>query len=260
MRDFFGMIPYSEDVRHLAATRFAAGHFTERARVTRMNDVAKNIRKIRSAAGMTQEELAEKMFVTRQTISNWENGKSQPDVETLTKLAELFRIEVTELIYGKRNSYRSFQIKYIIAAAAALCVVLAWIIWEQTWYRPLTQSHTTDFANVFLPGVLYFIVKPLGFMALGVFFLSILSFGIDTRLERRTRILILIVGIVLAVLSLWIAIELILVFLAPQVLPGFIVYSWVYRSAFLKQVFLCGIPFIAGCMLFLGINKRGGRQ
>lgn len=58
-----------------------------------MNNVAKNIKKIRLESGITQEELAEKLFVTRQTISNWENGKSQPDIETLTTLAEVLSVD-----------------------------------------------------------------------------------------------------------------------------------------------------------------------
>lgn len=76
-----------------------------------MNEVAKNLKKIRVSSGMTQEELAEKMFVTRQTISNWENGKSQPDVQTLTSLADSFGVEVSELIYGRKRPYIRFQKK-----------------------------------------------------------------------------------------------------------------------------------------------------
>ena len=68
-----------------------------------MNDVAKNIKKIRTESGMTQEDLAEKMFVTRQTISNWETGKSQPDIETLTELAEVFSVTVDDLISYEKN-------------------------------------------------------------------------------------------------------------------------------------------------------------
>ena len=51
-----------------------------------MASVAKHIRALRNKRQLTQEELAEKLFVTRQTVSNWETAKSQPDVETLEKL------------------------------------------------------------------------------------------------------------------------------------------------------------------------------
>ena len=45
-----------------------------------MRDIGKNIRQLRTAKNMTQDELAEKLFVTRQTVSNYEPGKSRPDV------------------------------------------------------------------------------------------------------------------------------------------------------------------------------------
>ena len=136
-----------------------------KGKVTQMNDVAKNIRKIRDASGMTQEELAEKMFITRQTISNWENGKSQPDVETLSKLSELFSVEVTELIYGKKGSYVNFQKKYIIIAIISFCVVLLWIILDQAWRRPLSEQ--LQFINPFPLSIFNYTVKPLAFMAMG---------------------------------------------------------------------------------------------
>ena len=43
-------------------------------------ELGRRIKEYRSAAQMTQEDLAEKMFVSRQTISNWENDKSYPDI------------------------------------------------------------------------------------------------------------------------------------------------------------------------------------
>ena len=48
-----------------------------------MANISKNIKQIRIKNNMTQEELAEALFVTRQTISNYETGKSNPDVDTI---------------------------------------------------------------------------------------------------------------------------------------------------------------------------------
>ena len=47
-----------------------------------MRDIGKNIRDLRTRKDMTQDELAEKLFVTRQTVSNYETGKSRPDVDS----------------------------------------------------------------------------------------------------------------------------------------------------------------------------------
>lgn len=65
-----------------------------------MASVGKHIRRLRTAKGLTQEQLAEKLFVTRQTVSAWETGKAQPDLETLERIAAALNTEVTEVIYG----------------------------------------------------------------------------------------------------------------------------------------------------------------
>ena len=63
-------------------------------------EVGKVIRDLRTEAGMSQEELAEKAFVSRQTISNWENGKSYPDVQSLSLIAGHFGTSIDELVNG----------------------------------------------------------------------------------------------------------------------------------------------------------------
>lgn len=65
-----------------------------------MASVGKHIRYLRTARGLTQEQLAEKLFVTRQTVSAWETGRAQPDLETLERIAAALGAEVTEVIYG----------------------------------------------------------------------------------------------------------------------------------------------------------------
>lgn len=52
---------------------------------------------------LSQEELAEKVYVTRQTISNWENNKNYPDIHSLLLLSSLFNISLDQLIKGDIN-------------------------------------------------------------------------------------------------------------------------------------------------------------
>ena len=66
-----------------------------------MTKVSKNIKKLRNEKNLTQEDIAKKLFVTRQTVSSWESGRTQPDIETLVKLSEIFSVSTEELIYGK---------------------------------------------------------------------------------------------------------------------------------------------------------------
>lgn len=58
------------------------------------------IKKYRTDMNLSQEELAEKVYVTRQTISNWENNKNYPDIHSLLLLSSLFNVSLDQLIKG----------------------------------------------------------------------------------------------------------------------------------------------------------------
>lgn len=63
-------------------------------------EVKEQIRAYRSSLGLSQEELAEAVYVTRQTISNWETGKSYPDIQSLLRLSALYGVSLDQLIKG----------------------------------------------------------------------------------------------------------------------------------------------------------------
>lgn len=58
------------------------------------------IKKYRNELSLSQDALAEKVYVSRQTISNWENDKSYPDVNSLVLLSEIFHTSIDNLIKG----------------------------------------------------------------------------------------------------------------------------------------------------------------
>ena len=62
--------------------------------------IPKNIKRLRQQNGLTQEQLAEKLFVTRQTVSLWETSKTQPDIQTLERIAEVFQVDLMTVLYG----------------------------------------------------------------------------------------------------------------------------------------------------------------
>ena len=66
-----------------------------------MSELGERLSKLRRDKGMTQEELASHLQVTRQTVSSYENGKSEPDIAMLHKLSEALETEVSFLIDGK---------------------------------------------------------------------------------------------------------------------------------------------------------------
>ena len=63
-------------------------------------EVKEQIRAYRSSMGLSQEELAEALYVTRQTVSNWETGKSYPDIQSRLRLSALYGVSLDQLIKG----------------------------------------------------------------------------------------------------------------------------------------------------------------
>ena len=63
-------------------------------------ELGNHIKHYRNEKGLSQEELAERVYVTRQTISNWENNKNYPDINSIVLLSEVFEISIDNLIKG----------------------------------------------------------------------------------------------------------------------------------------------------------------
>ena len=102
-----------------------------------MQQVSTSIKKLRQEKNMSQEQLAEQLNVTCQAVSNWENGKTQPDIDTLTQLAAVFDVSVERIIYGKAKKQFHFAVKVEpqkavdcgVGVGAALAVVLSYLKW-----------------------------------------------------------------------------------------------------------------------------------
>ncbi len=62
--------------------------------------ISEKLKEARQKAGMTQEQVAEKIMVSRVTVSHWENGKSLPDIVSLISLSDLYSISLDELVKG----------------------------------------------------------------------------------------------------------------------------------------------------------------
>ena len=63
-------------------------------------EIGKRIKELRNGKGWSQEVFAEKTYVSRQTVSSWENDKSYPDIKSLLLMSELFDMSLDELIKG----------------------------------------------------------------------------------------------------------------------------------------------------------------
>lgn len=122
-----------------------------------MNMVSDSIKKLRKEKKLTQDQLAEQLHVTRQAISNWEMGKTQPDVETLTQLAKIFGVSVERIIYGKEKKNWHLDIKILspengLGMGAVLAMIISYTKWQSIGWAIL--HGVLNWAYVF-----YYIIK-----------------------------------------------------------------------------------------------------
>lgn len=94
-------------------------------------DVGNQIRERRQALGLSQEELAQRLYVSRVTVSHWETSKTLPDVQSMLLLANLFGTTIDELVRGDVDEMREMVEKnerrtktFAVALAAVEVVVV----------------------------------------------------------------------------------------------------------------------------------------
>ena len=121
-----------------------------------MTKVSKNIKKARQKQGLTQDALAEQLHVTRQTVSSWETGRTQPDLEMLLQLCEALHVPAEELLYGeKRNTSLDAPagyhgtVKIILTALACLFIAAGALLVFLNGWKDLPRS--VRYVCAFLP-------------------------------------------------------------------------------------------------------------
>lgn len=98
-----------------------------------MNDIIGiNIKKIREFNNLSQQEFADKLYVTRQSVSKWENGTIIPDIEKLEKISEIYNISIDSLlkenlILKKSNKFKMFIIVAFLSFIFLLLITLSFL-------------------------------------------------------------------------------------------------------------------------------------
>lgn len=72
-------------------------------------DIGKKLKVARTHSGLTQDKVAEAINVSRQTVSNWENEKSYPDIISVIKLSDLYSVSLDELLKGDNKMIRHLE-------------------------------------------------------------------------------------------------------------------------------------------------------
>ena len=93
-------------------------------------EIGKQIKKYRTELSLSQEEFADKIFVTRQTVSNWENDKNYPDINSLVLMTEIFGISLDSLVKGDiekmQEEIKKEYIEYFNKANRRLTLFFIW--------------------------------------------------------------------------------------------------------------------------------------
>lgn len=206
-----------------------------------MNSFDKNLRRLRILRNMKQDDLAIQMNVSRQTVSGWETGRRQPDLETLKNLAQVLGVDVHELIYGnKRCEYPKFQKKFIIFTATCsgiifLLMLLRLLIWPH--FKVLCATyHCGLFFTVF-----YNVIPQVGSFACGALIPAFIQLFVPIYIKRKWAVWSFIIGAaaLLPVVLFWIGID-------------FLIKWSLYPvgTAFLAYIF----PILSGIGITLGIT------
>lgn len=121
-------------------------------------EIHQNLKQCRLRQGLTQEQAAEQLHTTRQTISSYETGRTQPDLDTLTRLAGLYGVSVERLLYGDREEAGRLRLRRaarIVLAVYLSCLLLCsaarWAVNRWTSIPGLTGGHSTTVTDELRP-------------------------------------------------------------------------------------------------------------
>lgn len=225
--------------------------------------IGRNCKRLRQRAGLTQEELAERLHVTRQAVSAWETEKNRLDAETLVTLAEALGADVQELLYGPgvvQAPFARYQRRYLVSTVLSAAVVIAWLIMEVTLKPYLARQAAQTLIPY--PGMAYFlIVPPLGVLGLGCLFPSLASLWVDIRVHSIPvrRVLLALGLLALCYYLVWMTLYLcpwshLLVNWEPLRL---LLLKWfvVPLSSGDHELLRLGPLFLSGGFLFLALNR-----
>jgi len=133
-----------------------------------MGQIGNNIKKLRSQKNISQIQLAEKLFVTQQSVSNWERGKSIPDITMLEDMAEILDCDIRELIYGTKEKKKENIIVYII-----LLAVLTVMLLLNGFY---VLYLNLDNVSLKILALIYYLIYPISYFLIGYLIVHILFY------------------------------------------------------------------------------------
>ncbi len=168
----------------------------------------KTLKERRSQLDLTQQEVAKKLYISRQTISNWENGKSYPDLDMLIKISDVYHVSIDSLLKGDHELKKSLDtqkvesillpMEYIPLLLNIATAILTFLVPKNIWVVfvglelnliGLALSITNERINSYISGnekAGKYFVKLLAIMSIIVIATSVILyfiFGVKTLLK-----------------------------------------------------------------------------
>ena len=229
-----------------------------------MTTVGSNIKEKRKSLNITQEELAEKLSVTRQAVSNWENGKTEPDIETLANIADIFGTS-TDILINKNSAEkeRNIKINPRLLLSAILLTLFLVFLFTIISFQPIIATGVTHVINK--PLFLTQLFKPFccitGIYGILLFISSYKNIFIKNSKVKKALLIIGSIGLGTFIITS-------IFFIAYTTISDNLFYSYPYlfylRSPKFIQIIFQIFEFLSEnilfsvltpILLFLGINK-----
>ena len=218
-----------------------------------MNAVGRNLKKFRCNKRLTQDELAERISVSRKTVSSWETGRTEPDIASLQLLADVLGVTIEELIYGKRaDVYQKFQQRNAIRTSMLAVILFALVGFAL--YCSYRRKEVPSFANYELWMHIRMIGQPAAFFIAGLLFLSLLTLIIPLGFDSKTRKISFPLGIILILPIILIVVQYILLIVDPDAAQPVFRYLNPFEYPW-NHVYLQVLPFASALLLFCGLYK-----
>ena len=168
-------------------------------------EFSEKLQELRKSRSMTQEELAEALFVSRTAISKWESGRGYPSIDSLKEISRFFSVTIDDLICSDEmitvaeNDKKEFVSKYISLICNALDILLAILLFIPAFGNGSASSETVSLLG--LSGITPWL-KTVFVVILGITILNGICGVIIANLNKpawnRHR---LVTGVVLSILS-----------------------------------------------------------
>ena len=166
-----------------------------------MAKINETLRQLRQERGLTQEEVAERVGLTRQAVSGYEAGRTQPGLDILQRLAEIYQVELTDIIYGRTGTdrmRRALKITALVMAAVVLAAQLAQalLLWTANRFFAIEPGPVSD-AEMLIAETRFRLIgvgKVVGSITYGLFplccmALLVLSLFLRRPLAAKTKLL-----------------------------------------------------------------------